>query len=610
LWQLLSKHRHFLREVFPDEWDERDELRRGSPDYSWTLKHLQQATRRTMNLIAAEEKICLFVDGVDEYEGDYSDVINLLKELSTLANLKLCISSRPLLVFEKAFSSVPNLRLQDLTKQDITRFVRDSLEKNDYMSDLVADHPKAATTLINEIVDKADGVFLWVRLVVKSLLGGLQNGDNMEDLQNRLLEIPASMEALFRHMLNQMSPNYAEQASRIFQIMRARSEIDRELDVLELAFADSNDIQIAISTPLKDITDSVRLSRRNIVTRRLKSRCAGLLEIDSYANVQYIHRTARDFLEGPEIWSQLLGYTSYSKFNAQIWLIASGVLLFKTKSTSELNATVSRCMAHGRQVALGFGKELEKLFGELEKGCGLHMDIFTLAVEEGVCTYVYMKLKYEHTRRKYSHLGRPFLDHTMTLFRFVTYPEAVEVLFQFGADPNETYNGCSIWQKLLHIALERTEYLSRQEMLTMNIIEPLQTFLDYGADPNEPIIAWGEAFPASVVVQKFKAWAEPDGVKPVRKWMNHTPAYPKNELFERHKKEAWAIWDPSLLKHGYRRREGAISSRAAAQSVALCELPGQIPKAWRTKIILTPPRPRSSLLHLPSWTRLRKNDKN
>jgi hypothetical protein len=48
------------------------------------------------------------------------------------------------------------------------------------------DRPRDARDLIMEVVTKADGVFLWVSLVVESLLKGLGNRDEIEDLRERV----------------------------------------------------------------------------------------------------------------------------------------------------------------------------------------------------------------------------------------------------------------------------------------------------------------------------------------------------------------------------------------------------------------------------------------
>jgi hypothetical protein len=46
-----------------------------------------------------------------------------------------------------------------------------------------AGEPTIVSDLISDIVLKAHGVFLWIDLVVKSLLNGLQDRNQLSDLQ-------------------------------------------------------------------------------------------------------------------------------------------------------------------------------------------------------------------------------------------------------------------------------------------------------------------------------------------------------------------------------------------------------------------------------------------
>jgi hypothetical protein len=48
---------------------------------------------------------------------------------------------------------------------------------------LLQENPKDGDWLITEIVQRATGVFLWVILVVKSLIHGLRCGDGIQHLQ-------------------------------------------------------------------------------------------------------------------------------------------------------------------------------------------------------------------------------------------------------------------------------------------------------------------------------------------------------------------------------------------------------------------------------------------
>jgi hypothetical protein len=51
------------------------------------------------------------------------------------------------------------------------------------MQELLEEDSDNATSLVEEIVEKCAGVFLWVVLVVKSLISGLRNGDGITHLR-------------------------------------------------------------------------------------------------------------------------------------------------------------------------------------------------------------------------------------------------------------------------------------------------------------------------------------------------------------------------------------------------------------------------------------------
>ena len=130
---------------------------------------------------------------------------------------------------------------------------------------------------------KADGVFLWVRLVVESLLRGLGNRDSIADLQRRLRLLHSDLEALYKIMFRQIDPFYLAESSCIFQLVRialdlgARSEtISRRgrqpLSTLELSFAISANEQpdLPIRVRKQDISYQSILSNCRRVEDRLK----------------------------------------------------------------------------------------------------------------------------------------------------------------------------------------------------------------------------------------------------------------------------------------------------------------------------------------------------
>jgi hypothetical protein len=165
-------------------------------------------------------KIFFMIDGLDEFDGDHEELANLFGAITKAPHIKMCLSSRPWVVFEDFFGQFPNLRLQNLTFKDIERYVMGKLSHNVAFLKLSTEEPEAAPALTQEIVEKADGVFLWVSIVVRSLLGGIRNRDELSDLWARLRSMPRELEPLYSHLLGLIEPLYLPWVSKTLQILR------------------------------------------------------------------------------------------------------------------------------------------------------------------------------------------------------------------------------------------------------------------------------------------------------------------------------------------------------------------------------------------------------
>ncbi|KAE8441139.1 hypothetical protein EG329_005822 [Mollisiaceae sp. DMI_Dod_QoI] len=69
----------------------------------WNLAKLLKAFERLANQTLMPIKICLFVDGLDEYDGNHAEICRVFKDSASSKSIKCCISSRPWNVFENAF---------------------------------------------------------------------------------------------------------------------------------------------------------------------------------------------------------------------------------------------------------------------------------------------------------------------------------------------------------------------------------------------------------------------------------------------------------------------------------------------------------------------------
>jgi hypothetical protein len=163
LYQVLKECPALIGTALPSWW-ETDHS--GTP--LWSVQDLSDAFDRIAAQVLLPAKFCFFIDGLDEYEGEYIDIVRMLESLASSSSVKLCVSSRPWNVFVESFGANVDrkLLLQDFTRDDVKKYVKDVLGGDSRFRRL-EDKDDRCKDLIQEIVDIAQGVFLWVFLVVR-----------------------------------------------------------------------------------------------------------------------------------------------------------------------------------------------------------------------------------------------------------------------------------------------------------------------------------------------------------------------------------------------------------------------------------------------------------
>lgn len=320
-----------LERIFSDRWAQFESCVGGREPFTWPeLKRSFEA------LIADTSKnFFLAIDGLDEFDGDPQEMIDLILDASSRTNVKICTASRPWPVFEDAFHNRPSLLLEQLTRPDIRNYVTSRFDADRHFIRLVQHEKQHAMALVRDIIDKASGVFLWVYLVVGSLLQGISNADKMSELQARLEALPSDLEDLFDKLLHKVEPMYYRQACQLIRLMEEQTSPT----LLELSFADDDDLESAMSAQIRPLLPEELDIRHENMKRRLNSRCKGLLEVYEYSGtniepgltigetlkVGYLHRTAREYFRSERIRHRVLDATNQPPFNpCQNW--ANGFL--------------------------------------------------------------------------------------------------------------------------------------------------------------------------------------------------------------------------------------------------------------------------------------------
>ena len=342
LFYLLRDRRHLISVIMPELWSiSNNKHPRDGPSTIELLRWL----RRLPNIIDSKYRICFLIDGIDEYDGDFNDIIDIIESLSSNEHIKFIISSRPIPSCVDAFDNCPSLRLQDLTMGDIITYTSDILRTR-----LEKRHGEVWKEIVDQIGEKSCGVFLWVVLVVRSVLVGLQNWDSLNEILQRLDELPSDLKDLYAHILKRMPLSYRQQASELFQIAVHFLDVqpdDKLMTPLQLHFATAiNNTTDILKWPIEYLRESDQEKAVDSIEGRLRSRCCGLLEVRQMKfrmvqgfsssilrepHVHFIHRTAVEFLHLPGIWSDILSLTAETDFNPSVSLFRSCLLLCKTQ---------------------------------------------------------------------------------------------------------------------------------------------------------------------------------------------------------------------------------------------------------------------------------------
>ena len=204
---------------------------------TWTPKELLDVIAAFLQRKAhSNKRLCFFIDGLDEYSGKDADLVKLVQTLSK--SIKHCVSSRSWNVYSRAYNGRADgqLVLKELATRDIQKYAQESLLDDADFQKLQERDPAATRELLDENTLKAHGVFLWVYLVVHSLLNELTNDDDVGTLLDRVRDYPETLDAHYDRTLNRIERVYHKQSARLFLTALFVMEQEEILDLDSVRF--------------------------------------------------------------------------------------------------------------------------------------------------------------------------------------------------------------------------------------------------------------------------------------------------------------------------------------------------------------------------------------
>lgn len=351
LYQLLGCNTTALRKVMSSVSGPKES------HTDWSSSELRSTLMKTLG--SYENGVCLFLDGIDEInpENETKDGIpeflDWASKLPQRTKIKLCLASRPgPYVLETKLSRYSQLRLQDLNYEDLMSYAKEHVEFSETETFEDQSDP------IQSLVVKAEGVFLWLILATKSINEGLRNYDSAASLQERIDRLPKGLDSLYQDMWARAGadtlPGYAQIAALYFKFLlaidfRIRNgwSMERPWPLDRYAFHDALnifDLMLATTIIADGVLDALdgtsnlvcpdtMLKRCQEVERKVKICCFGIVELGAEeelnekkrdtsswyghmydivwpmatsSTLQFIHRTARDFLTDTESGRKIL----------------------------------------------------------------------------------------------------------------------------------------------------------------------------------------------------------------------------------------------------------------------------------------------------------------
>lgn len=288
-----------LMKAVDEEKSRQDKKRQVVSELLWQPGEVDEALDVIVRQSKVELYCLLFIDALDEHSGDHEKLLEALKRFTNrdgtgAAHIKLCLASRPESLFLKVLGDSPGFAIHDYTQPDIETYTFGRLENvftdQDRSYDLTM-----LEQLAGEVTQKANGVFIWVKLVVNDLVEAVIDGSSVTQLKRVLSSLPDDLMQLYRRIIQKRKQAYLEEAYVMFQLV-LHSKHSLSLEALMAA------TDVTLDGQWDPVPDDV-------MRRRLVSRCGGLLDLVSgyrdenlvsgYRDeevVQLVHQTLKKYL--------------------------------------------------------------------------------------------------------------------------------------------------------------------------------------------------------------------------------------------------------------------------------------------------------------------------
>ncbi|KAH0499693.1 hypothetical protein TgHK011_006868 [Trichoderma gracile] len=333
IYQALHEWPELAPSVTPRRWAFCQVLRSTSGLPTWTSWGIEESMAALLSLCGKTIKLALFIDGLDEFDTPPTEIVDFIRHITERCGSgpKVCAASRPWREFQDEFSRGPMLQMDLHTQQDMRSFIDKNFANNHGFIEQQQLYPQAATQLLDDILERANGVFLWVSIVTQLLLDLLSEGYSIPRAREILESLPPDISSLYDTIWDTIRSQHLPDASFMMQVLRAADgplpwftmwliEALRSDDVSKCAPLDIN---------MLPTHSDWKIAAMKSLQRKLAAWTKCILEVrsecyDGY--VDFTHRTARDWALKPDRW-QLICSLSSDDFDPHLAILQAETVI-------------------------------------------------------------------------------------------------------------------------------------------------------------------------------------------------------------------------------------------------------------------------------------------
>ncbi|PTB63731.1 hypothetical protein BBK36DRAFT_1126010 [Trichoderma citrinoviride] len=351
---IMSRHRRRL------------DIRQSAQNKIWTRHNLEQAFFQIINQQSIDLDMCVFIDALDEYDGPSEFIADFLKEItqrrSSRTRLKILFSSRPWDKFTDAFSDCPGFRIHEHTENDVRELCLHVIRTQ-------CPGSQELLQLVEEIVKQANGVFLWVKLVLQDLsriAATFSPRDDTRSLSNKLQEelknLPGDLADYYSAIIERIPQSFRREAFCLLEVVTKGDEVYLQ-DIPTILSC----LNFSRFAERDQILGRILQSNVEELAVLLRTYTGGLIEAygERHAlKLRLLHQTTVDFVQLPGFKSLILD-TGAHAMNDNGYTFLAKLELLRSKRPRDGALSLRRnFFIHARRSEKTTGKSLYSFFAD------------------------------------------------------------------------------------------------------------------------------------------------------------------------------------------------------------------------------------------------------